>query len=81
MQNRKKTKKYLTFAGLVLAFFVLAVSMLRSAGTFLVKSDAPQKPTPTIILMGSIPDRVLQAFDIYNQGLTCNPSATGIQKE
>ncbi len=70
MHIRKISKKNLIFAGLVLAFFVLAFSAIRSAGTFLVKYDAPQNPTPTIILMGSIADRVLETNDIYKAGLT-----------
>jgi uncharacterized SAM-binding protein YcdF (DUF218 family) len=41
---------------------------MRFAGTYLVRTDIPAKPTPTIILMGSIADRVLQAADLYKNG-------------
>jgi len=56
----------------LLSLLIIAASLLllHSAGNFLVRTDLPTKPTPTIILMGSIADRVLEVNDIYKAGLT-----------
>lgn len=63
---KPKTLKFL----LVLITITASVLLLRSAGTYLVKTDTPQKSDATLILMGSIADRVLQASDIYKRNLT-----------
>lgn len=63
---KPKTLKFL----LVLITITASVLLLRSAGTFLVKTDTAQKSDATLILMGSIADRVLQASDIYKRNLT-----------
>lgn len=62
----KKTLK------LLLSLLIITASLLlfRYAGTYLVRTDNPTKPTPTIILMGSIADRVLETNDRYKAGLT-----------
>ena len=56
----------------LLSLLIIAASLLllRSAGNFLVSVNLPTKPTPTIILMGSIADRVLETNDRYQAGLT-----------
>ena len=41
---------------------------MRNAGTWLVKNDIPKHADAMVILMGNIPDRVLQAADLYNRG-------------
>ena len=40
----------------------------RNAGHWLVKSDAPQHADAIVLLMGSFPERVLQAADLYHEG-------------
>lgn len=44
--------------------------MLRYAGTWLVRKDVKVKADVMVMLMGSIPDRVLEASDIYRAGYT-----------
>lgn len=61
---KPKTLKFL----LVLITITASVLLLRSAGTYLVKTDTPQKSDATLILMGSIADRVLQTADLYKNG-------------
>lgn len=43
--------------------------IFRQAGSWLVKADPPQKSDAIMVLMGSVPDRVLQAADLYQQGI------------
>jgi len=62
--------KHIIIAGLLLAFLVFGLFVIKNAGNFLVKSDNPTKGDATLILMGSIADRVLQASDNYKQNLT-----------
>lgn len=64
------TKKTVSIAGLLLAFFIFTTILLNTAGTYLVKSDTIPHSDATLILLGSIADRVLQASDIYNENLT-----------
>lgn len=40
---------------------------MRNAGTWLVKNDQLYKADAMVILMGSIPDRLLQTADLYQQ--------------
>lgn len=40
---------------------------MRNAGTWLVKNDQLYKADAMVMLMGSIPDRVLQTVDLYQQ--------------
>lgn len=50
---------------------VVVVSVLfvmRFAGTWLVRKDVPVKADVMVMLMGSIPDRVLEASDLYRAG-------------
>ncbi len=56
----------------IVAFFIIIVSYItacRNAGNWLVKKDEPVNADAIVVLMGSIPDRVLQAADLYHQGL------------
>lgn len=54
----------------MLAFFVLVLLSFRNAGTYLIKEDQPTTAPASLILMGSIADRVLQAAVVYKQGLS-----------
>jgi len=59
---------------LALSFILLvvvsaSVATCRKAGTWLVNNDTPKHADAMVILMGNIPDRVLQAGDLYNKGI------------
>jgi uncharacterized SAM-binding protein YcdF (DUF218 family) len=56
--------------GFLLIVTVLYINSCRKAGSWLVKNDKPFHADVMVILMGSIPDRVLQAADLYHKGLT-----------
>ena len=62
--SRKRT----FFISLLLFVIISCMITLRNAGTYLIKKDRPVKTDAMVLLMGSIPDRVLQAADIYRQG-------------
>ena len=51
------------------AIIIVYVSACHRAGSWLVKADEPAHADAIVILMGSIADRVLQAADLYRQGL------------
>ena len=59
-------KKYLLLISLLL-FLLLSVLMLRQAGNWLVRDDAPQKADAILILMGSRGDRALMAADLWKE--------------
>ena len=63
-----KQKTAILITSLVIILLGLSL-MVRNAGTWLVKEDAAVKTYAMVLLMGSIPDRVLQAADVYRQGL------------
>ncbi len=52
----------------MLIIFIGSVSTCRKAGTWLVKKDKPVHADAIVMLMGSIPDRVLATSDLYNAG-------------
>jgi len=53
---------------IILAVVVLMRLSLPSLGTFLVEEDKPQPGGIIVLLMGSGPDRMLGAVDLYKQG-------------
>lgn len=53
----------------LLAVLLITVTTCRKAGTWLVKNDTPKHADAMVILMGNIPDRVLQAADLYNNSI------------
>ncbi len=68
--HKLPAKKTLWLILLSILTISAALILLKNAGTNLIRTDNPTKPTPTIILMGSIADRVLETNDIYKAGLT-----------
>lgn len=56
---------------IVLALIIITISVktCRNAGQFLVKKDEVVNVDAMVVLMGSIPDRSLQAADLYNKGI------------
>lgn len=62
---KPKTLKLL----LSLLFITASLLLFRYAGTYLVKKDPLQKSDASLILMGSIADRVLQAAVVHKQGM------------
>jgi uncharacterized SAM-binding protein YcdF (DUF218 family) len=63
--NRKKIKFFLfLFLMLVLARFLVVPYM----GSWLVKDDALQPADAMVMLMGSVSDRVLEVFHVYEAG-------------
>ena len=52
---------------IVTIVLLLLAGTCRKAGTWLVKEDQPGQADAMVLLMGSIPDRVLQTADLYGQ--------------
>lgn len=66
MAGIKRRYKFFLFFVLIVVAVVL---ILLEAGNFLVKKDKLFRADAIVLLMGSIPDRVLQTELIYKQGL------------
>ncbi|MCO5257621.1 MAG: hypothetical protein M9926_12775 [Lentimicrobium sp.] len=66
MAGAKRRLKYFLFFSLFLAGIVY---VLLEAGNFLVRNDKLFRADAIVLLMGSIPDRVLQTERLYKQGL------------
>ena len=54
---------------LALIITIISIYTFRNAGQFLVKKDDVVNVDAMVVLMGSIPDRSLQAADLYNKGI------------
>jgi uncharacterized SAM-binding protein YcdF (DUF218 family) len=65
MSRFKYNKKYIFAAFVIVSILVLLI--VPRMGSFLVADDDLKSGT-VIILMGSIPDRVLEAADVYHEG-------------
>jgi uncharacterized SAM-binding protein YcdF (DUF218 family) len=52
----------------VLLVWLAAGPLLRGAGTFLVADQAPRRADAIVVLSGSVPDRILEAVDLYKAG-------------
>ena len=64
-----RISKPMIFIIVLIVIFIGLFMLFKNAGSYLVKSDPPNSADAMVILMGSIPDRVLQAADIYKDGL------------
>ena len=64
----KKFKKLFITLAIILAVLVSTRLSLPSLGTFLVAEEEPQPSDIIIVLMGSGPDRMLGAVDLYEAG-------------
>lgn len=59
-------KKLLFF---LLIFLLVVIGIMRYAGSYLVRNDSPEQGDAMVVLMGSIADRVLEATDLYHNGV------------
>jgi uncharacterized SAM-binding protein YcdF (DUF218 family) len=64
----RKPKKLFIALSIIIAILILGRLSLPSLGTFLVAEDEPQQSDIIVLLMGSGPDRMLGAVDLYKQG-------------
>jgi uncharacterized SAM-binding protein YcdF (DUF218 family) len=82
--------KLLTFGIFLIVILGVAVfyrnAILISLGEYLITEDPLKKSDAIVVLSGSIPDRILEAIDIYKQGyapliiLTKQPELPGYNK-
>jgi len=68
-QNNMMTGKKITTILLILLVFIIFVSifLIPNLGQWLVAEDDLQVSDMIVVLMGSLPDRILKAVDIYNE--------------
>ena len=62
------TKNRIVFLVILIFLFAVCSFSCQRAGRWLVKEDLPPHADALVILMGSFPERVLQAFDLYHDG-------------
>jgi len=63
-----RPKKLFVTLAIILAILLLGRLSLPSLGSFLVEEDEPQRSDIIVVLMGSGPDRMLGAVDLYQAG-------------
>ena len=68
MKNKKLAAKLAITLGIILIPVLLIALSLPVLGNFIVAEDELQHADIIVVLMGSGPDRMLGAVDIYNQG-------------
>lgn len=64
----KRSKKLLVILAAILGVLALIILSLPSLGSFLISQDEPQPSDIIVLLMGSGPDRMLGAVDLYHAG-------------
>ncbi len=66
--NKFTGKKITTILVILFAFFIfVSVFLMPNLGQWLVAEDDLHASDMIVVLMGSVPDRILQAVDIYNE--------------
>jgi len=68
--NKKATKKRIIILAVIAIAMIFSAIGFVNAGTWLVKNDRLTHADAMVILMGEIPDRMLQAADVYKAGYT-----------
>ena len=63
-----KLNKHKILLVLAAVLILACVYTFRHLGTWIVKIDELQKSAYAVIMMGSLSDRVLQAYDVYREG-------------
>lgn len=54
---------------ILLVILLLAVGAFRKAGGWLIREDVPEHADVMVMLMGNIPNRILQTADLYKDGV------------
>lgn len=62
------TRSKIVFFIILIAFNAIYIGGCRRAGAWLVKDDMPPHADAMVLLMGSFPERVLEAADLYHEG-------------
>jgi uncharacterized SAM-binding protein YcdF (DUF218 family) len=62
------TRSRIIFFVVLIALSAVFIGGCRRAGTWLVKEDVPPHADAMVLLMGSFPERVLEAADLYHEG-------------
>ena len=66
--NKFTGKKITTILVILFAFFIfVSVFLILNLGQWLIAEDELQTSDMIVVLTGSVPDRILQAVDIYNE--------------
>ncbi len=65
---KKKHLKLKIALAVFILFTAAAIYLVPRMGTYLVRQDKLMKGDALVILMGNIPDRTLEALDLYNEG-------------
>jgi uncharacterized SAM-binding protein YcdF (DUF218 family) len=65
---KKPQKKLIITLAIILVVLLLGRLSLPALGSFLISQDEPQHSDIIVVLMGSGPDRMLGAVDLYKQG-------------
>lgn len=61
-------RKFLIWIALAILFLLPAILLVPRMGTYLVRQDKLEKADAMVILMGNIPDRALETYDLYEMG-------------
>lgn len=61
----KREQMSVVIFALILAFLAFAIFIFNNLGKWLIKSDQSKKADLIFILLGPVPDRALQAYDLY----------------
>lgn len=61
--------KFAILVALIAALaWLSSTPVLRATGAFLVVDEAPRRADAIVVLSGSVPDRILEAVDLYQEG-------------
>ncbi len=72
--RRRRSRKgmFILMAVLLLLLYLLHRPLLAAVGNVLVTEDAPQQSDVIVVLMGGVPDRIVQGVELYQEGLADN---------
>lgn len=68
-KQRRSRKGIFVLLAALLLLYLLHRPLLAAAGNLLVTEDAPQQSDVIVVLMGGVPDRIVQGVELYQERL------------
>ncbi|MEW5921535.1 MAG: YdcF family protein [Bacillota bacterium] len=68
-KRRRRWKKVIVLLAMLLLLYLFHAPLLAAVGSALIAEDSRQQGDVIVVLMGGVPDRIVQGVELYREGL------------